>query len=41
MSVAEQTEHPSGLRRELRFWDAIALSIAIMSGRSPSPLRPG
>lgn len=31
MSVAEQTEHPSGLRRELRFWEAIALSIAIMA----------
>jgi amino acid transporter len=33
MTVAESsgTDVPSGLRRELRFWEAIALSIAIMA----------
>jgi amino acid transporter len=31
MSGTSTTEVPSGLRRELRFWEAIALSIAIMA----------
>jgi amino acid transporter len=29
--AADTPQHPGGLRRELRFWEAIALSIAIMA----------
>src|SRR5215213_9252385 len=35
MSTEAEAGHERGLRRELRFWEAIALSIGIMAGSVP------